>query len=123
MNGGAFLLVVVAGGMGAGLRYLLDLAVAAVAGPRFPWGTLVVNVVGSFALGIVVGAAPDPSWIAVLGVGLLGGFTTFSAVATASAVLLTEGRRVASLVNALGTLVLTAGAAGLGLILGAVTAG
>ena len=121
MNGWAFLLIVAAGGLGAGLRYVLDLAVTALLGSRFPWGTFVVNVLGSFALGVVVGAVPDASWAEVLGVGLLGGFTTFSSVSSVSAVLLTDGRRIAGLANAFGTLAATAAAAGLGLILGTIT--
>lgn len=117
-----FALVIVAGGIGAGLRYTLDLLVTAWAGSRFPWGTLVINVVGSFALGLLAGAVTDAGILAVVGTGLLGGFTTFSSVASASAVLWDEKRSTASVVNALGTLVLTIGAASAGLALGGVLA-
>jgi CrcB protein len=113
-----FVLVAVAGGVGAGLRYLLDLAVTALAGARLPWGTLVVNVVGSFALGVLAGTVTDAHVLAVVGTGLLGGFTTFSSVAAASAVLWDERRTAASVANAVGTLLLTVVAASGGLALG-----
>jgi CrcB protein len=115
-----FVLVVVAGGVGAGLRYLLDLAITALAGARLPWGTLVVNVVGSFALGVLAGTVTDADVLAVVGTGLLGGFTTFSSVAAASAVLWDERRTAASVANAVGTLLLTVVAASGGLALGTV---
>jgi CrcB protein len=44
-----------------------------------PWGTLLVNVAGSFVLGLVVGANPSPDAIALLGTGFCGGLTTYSA--------------------------------------------
>jgi CrcB protein len=64
------------GGLGAVARFLLDGAVTSRAGSGFPWGTLAVNVSGSFALGLLVGAADDT--YRLLGTGLLGAFTTFS---------------------------------------------
>lgn len=118
-----FVLVAVAGGAGAGLRYLLDLVVTALVGARFPWGTLVINVVGSFGLGILVGTVTDADLLAVVATGLLGGFTTFSSVASASAVLWDERRTAASVANALGTLVLAVAAASGGLALAAAMAG
>jgi CrcB protein len=66
------------GGVGAVARFLLDGAVAARAGRAFPWGTLVVNLTGAFALGVLVGAAVDEDPYRLAGTGLLGGFTTFS---------------------------------------------
>jgi len=113
-----FVAVALSGGVGAGLRYLVDLGIAAVVGSRFPWGTLIVNVSGSLALGLLAGAVTDDALLAVIGVGLLGGYTTFSSVSVASAVLLAERRPAASVVNALGTLALTAAAAAAGLALG-----
>ena len=82
----ASLLVAAGGAIGAVLRYQLGRTVSSLAGPgaAFPWGTLAANVIGSLAMGLLVG------WLAknggtneglrlALGVGLLGGFTTFSA--------------------------------------------
>ena len=54
-----FLAAALAGGVGAVLRYLVDLGVARLAGRRFPWGILVVNLTGSFALGLVTTALPE----------------------------------------------------------------
>jgi CrcB protein len=66
------------GGAGAIARLLLDGAVAERAGSPFPWGTLAVNLSGSFALGLVAGAALHGDDYRLLGTGLLGAFTTFS---------------------------------------------
>jgi CrcB protein len=64
------------GGVGAVARFLLDGAVTDRVGGAFPWGTLAVNVSGSFALGLLVGATDDA--YRLLGTGLLGAYTTFS---------------------------------------------
>ncbi|MEV7694418.1 CrcB family protein [Microbacterium sp. NPDC089189] len=113
-----FVLVALAGGVGAGARYLLDLGVSALTGDRFPWGILVVNVTGSFALGLLTGATSDAAVLAVIGTGLLGGFTTFSTVASVSAVMLSERRTPAAVANTLGTLAGAVAAAAGGLALG-----
>lgn len=78
-----FLLVCSGGALGTGVRYLVGRALVDHMGPRFPWGTLTVNLVGSFILAIVATLATRTSWMtadlrAVLGVGLMGGFTTYS---------------------------------------------
>lgn len=78
-------LIVAAGGaIGASLRHLTGLAALRLWGPGFPWGTLAVNLVGSFVMGLVI------EWLArrtgasnelrlFIATGILGGFTTFSA--------------------------------------------
>jgi CrcB protein len=66
------------GGVGAGARFLLDGAVAARLGRDFPYGTLVVNLGGAFALGVLQGAAVHGDGYRVAATGLLGAFTTFS---------------------------------------------
>ncbi len=70
-------LISVGGGLGAGARYGLELLVAP------PWGTLLINVVGCFLIGVLMAFVADgtaPAWARpLLGVGVLGGFTTFSA--------------------------------------------
>lgn len=78
-----WLLIGAAGAIGTILRYALGLALAQRFGAGFPLGTLAVNVLGSFALGCVAGAFSGATWFGtdlrlVLGVGLLGGFTTYS---------------------------------------------
>ncbi|MEV4777020.1 fluoride efflux transporter FluC [Microbacterium sp. LWH12-1.2] len=105
-----------AGGLGATLRYLVDLGVAQVAGRRFPWGILLVNLTGSFALGVVTAVIPDQAFL--LGAGLLGGYTTFSTAMLDTVALWRDGERPASAFNAVGMLVLGLLAAGLGLALG-----
>ena len=111
-----FLGAALAGGVGAVLRYLVDLGVARFAGRRFPWGILLVNISGSFALGLVTTALPDAAF--VLGAGLLGGYTTFSTAMLDTVALWREGERPASAFNAIGMLLLGLAAAGLGMALG-----
>lgn len=118
MNPLLFLGAALAGGVGAVLRYLIDLGVARFAGRRFPWGILLVNISGSFALGVVTTALPDAAFL--LGAGLLGGYTTFSTAMLDTVALWREGERPASAFNAVGMLLLGLGAAGLGLALGTV---
>lgn len=113
-----FLGAALAGGLGAVLRYLVDLGVARFAGRRFPWGILLVNLTGSFALGIVTTALPDAAFL--LGAGLLGGYTTFSTAMLDTVALWRDGERPASAFNAIGMLLLGLFAAGLGLALGSV---
>ncbi|MCD1267848.1 CrcB family protein [Microbacterium sp. MEC084] len=111
--------VALAGGVGAGLRWLADVLLSRVLPVGFPWPILAVNVTGSLALGAVTGASLDTAWMALLGTGLLGGFTTFSTVAVDAEILRTEGRPMAAAMNAVGTLALSAVAALAGLALGA----
>lgn len=115
------LAVAVAGGLGAVLRYLLASALRSVS-TRFPVGIAVVNVLGSFLLGLVVGATsagllPEP-WPSVLGPGLLGGFTTFSTASADTLRLVGQRRLGAALGNALGVLVISVGAAAVGMAIG-----
>lgn len=76
------LLVLLGGAAGAPLRYLTDLAIQSRHDSVFPWGTFTVNAVGSFVLGLTVGAvsaADGPSWVvALVGTGFCGALTTFS---------------------------------------------
>ena len=106
-----FVGVALAGGMGAGLRWLVDALLSRRLPRGFPWSILLVNVSGSFVLGLLAGIALNQGLLSVLGTGLLGGYTTFSAVAVDSQVLARDGRRRAAWGNALGTLGLTVAAA------------
>ncbi|MCT1479999.1 CrcB family protein [Microbacterium sp. p3-SID336] len=112
-----FVAAALAGGVGAVLRYLIDLGVARLAGRRFPWGILVVNVSGAFGLGLVTAALPEGAF--VLGAGLLGGYTTFSTAMLDAVALWRDGERGAALFDALGMLLLGLLAAGAGLAAGA----
>ena len=111
------LLVAVGGAVGAPLRHLVDAWVTARLG--VPWGTFVVNVTGSFVLGLV--AASAPGWLVTLvGVGLCGALTTFStfSVETVRLLQLGDGRR--ALLNVCCSLVVGIGAAAGGWWLGSV---
>ncbi len=79
----AVLLVFAGGGTGAVLRFGLGHVMLRLMGPSFPWGTLIANLGGGLAMGALVGVMArhggnEPARL-LLGVGLLGGFTTFSA--------------------------------------------
>ena len=78
-----YLLIAFGGGAGSLARYLAGTAITSRYGGRFPLGTLVVNVSGSFAIGLLMAwlterYAPHPYWRLLLVVGFLGGYTTFS---------------------------------------------
>lgn len=85
------------GALGAGLRYGVGLAAARRLSADFPWGTFVVNLVGGLAAGLLLGwllargEQADP-WRLFLGVGLLGGFTTFSAFSAETAWMVQRGQ-------------------------------
>lgn len=78
-----FLFLVMAGGaVGSGARYLVGRAALGWLGPDYPYGTLAVNLIGGFAMGLLVGVLArtggSEQTRLLLGVGVLGGFTTFS---------------------------------------------
>lgn len=108
-----FVLASVAGGVGAGLRYLVDLGIMSLTRGRYPWGIVVVNITGSFALGVVTASLPDAAFI--VGAGLLGGYTTFSTAMLDTLALWRDGERPASVLHLLGTFAASALAALAGL--------
>src|SRR3546814_13657652 len=77
------LMVMIGGVMGAGLRFLFGRWAFGMFGPGYPWGTLGVNIIGSFAMGLLAGilarTGGSEQLRLFIGVGILGGFTTFSA--------------------------------------------
>lgn len=78
------ILATVGGGIGAGLRYLVQVGMMRALGMGFPWSTLAINVVGSFLMGVVATAVAlkfgnSAEVRTFLATGILGGFTTFSA--------------------------------------------
>ena len=113
------LLVSVLGGIGAMMRFLLDGVVTRFTSPRFPLGTLLINLAGSLLLGLVTGLTAHrvlpERWLVAVGVGLLGGFTTFSTASFETVRLMQQRRPAAALVQALGMLLGTTALAGLGL--------
>jgi fluoride exporter len=116
-------LLALAGGAGAGLRFVFDGSVRAwqerSGAPSFPLGILLVNVSGSFAMGLLAGVVllchAVPELQLILGTGLLGGYTTFSTASVDTVRLVREGSWGKGVFNALGTAVLTVAAACAGL--------
>lgn len=90
------LAIAVAAGLGAVCRYLVDRVVGH---DRFPWSTLLINVTGSFLLGLLAGTAGD-HLLAVAGTGFAGGFTTLSTWAWETLQLAEQGRTRAAAANA-----------------------
>ncbi len=115
---GTVLALALAGGLGAGTRFLLDGMIGSRVRTSFPLGTVLINITGSFLLGIVSGLAVSgavpQSVVLVAGTGFLGGYTTFSTASVETVRLVRSGRTVLALVSGLGTLACALGAAALG---------
>jgi CrcB protein len=89
------LLVMIGGAVGAGLRYEVGRISLRLMGPGFPWGTLAANLLGGLAMGVLAGIVVrnghnEPLHL-LIGVGILGGFTTFSAFSLESFAMLNRG--------------------------------
>jgi CrcB protein len=113
------LLVALGGAVGSVARYGVGVAAARVLGLAFPWGTLTVNVIGGLAMGLLaarVGPTAENTRL-LLGVGLLGGFTTFSAFSLETVRLMEHHPGQAALYVA-ASLILGVGACWLGLTSG-----
>lgn len=94
-------LVAAGGAFGASLRHVANLAAARLFGIAFPWGTLVINVVGSLAMGLFVGYLVRKIGVSneiklFVATGILGGFTTFSAFSLDFATLWERGAAVSA---------------------------
>ncbi|MFB6609078.1 fluoride efflux transporter CrcB [Agromyces sp. NPDC056379] len=117
-----FLLVVVGGGLGAGVRFVLDGLIRSRVRTGFPWATTVINVSGSFALGVIIGATLanllPPELALVLGTGFLGGYTTFSTASYETVQLIRQRRFASSFISGVLMLVFSLAAAAGGLWLG-----
>lgn len=116
--------VVAAGGaIGAVLRYVLSGWAQELGGPRFPWGTLAVNVIGSLALGFLMAAVlghttTPPATRAFWTIGVLGAFTTFSTFSYETLAMVAVGDWWAGAANVAANLGLGLAAAFLGLRIG-----
>lgn len=117
------LMVAVGGAIGASLRYLTVVWAARAFGPAFPAGTMVVNVAGSFAMGVLAVLLMERfpgAWgryAPFLLTGVLGGFTTFSAYSLDALYLLERGRHAAAALYIGGSVVASIGALWAGLTL------
>lgn len=115
--------VVVGAGIGGGLRYVLGGLIAERWSASFPWHTLLINVVGALLLGVLMAVSAERDLVPssmrlLLGVGVLGGFTTFSTLSYESIALIEQGSLVQGAANMFGSGLLGLGAAVLGLFIG-----
>lgn len=112
--------VAAGGAIGATCRHLVGHWALRALGPNFPWGTLVVNIVGSFLMGVLIAALARmdgvaAEWRLFLATGVLGGFTTFSAFSLDAALLWQRGDTAAALSYVVGSVLLSLAALSLGL--------
>jgi CrcB protein len=110
------------GALGAVSRYWLMLWVGSLAGSRFPWGTALVNVLGSVVIGVLYVLISErlllsEYWRGLLVVGYLGAFTTFSTFSLDTLLLLQEGRWLQGLAYVTGSVLLCLAGAWLGMLL------
>lgn len=113
--------VMLGGAVGAGARHLVGQAMLARLGPGFPWWTLSINIAGSLLMGLLVGwlarsAGGDTTRLFV-GVGILGGFTTFSSFSMEYWMLFERGQNVQAAAYVLASVIGAIVACGLGLFL------
>jgi CrcB protein len=101
------------GALGSLARFWMTGAAAAITGPRFPYGTLLINVLGSFVIGVVAGVTLTPARMGMhpdvrifLMVGICGGFTTFSAFSLQTLELIQTGDMVPAALYIAGSVLL-----------------
>lgn len=105
------IVVAVGGSIGATTRYLVSLWAANRFGAEFPYGTLIVNIVGCFMIGAFMTAATErfvasPYWRLLVTVGFIGGLTTFSSFSFETLNLLREGTIFPAVVNVLANVII-----------------
>ncbi|GAA1982695.1 fluoride efflux transporter CrcB [Isoptericola halotolerans] len=115
------LLVGVGGGLGAAARFWVADGIKARRPNGFPWGTWIVNAVGSLLIGLLTGwlvlADGNEPWRLLLAVGLCGGFTTFSTATVETVTMFRGGRHVAAVLHSVSTLAVSVLAAVVGIVL------
>jgi CrcB protein len=104
-------MVLVGGGAGSLLRYVLGTAIMSRVGGRFPFGTVFINLTGSFLIGLIMTMlterlSPNPNWRLLLVVGFLGGYTTFSSFEWETLGMMRDGARWLALLNVAGSVVI-----------------
>ncbi|HEY1008820.1 MAG: fluoride efflux transporter CrcB [Daejeonella sp.] len=121
------LLIGIGSFIGGIARYLLSQLIQNKALVTFPYGTLAVNIVGCFLIGIVYGVAErsglSNEWRLFIATGILGGFTTFSAFSYESINLMRDGQAGAALVYIAASIMLGLAATFIGLSVGALSNG
>ncbi len=111
------------GALGAVMRYLVSTGIHSFLGRGFPYGTLTVNVLGSFMMGflfiyLLERSSLGPEWRALILIGFLGAFTTFSTFSIETLNLIESGAMVRALANILVSVITCILATWLGVILG-----
>jgi CrcB protein len=111
-------IICVAGGVGAALRLILDGLIRTRIMSAYPVGTTVINLTGSFLLGLLTGLATSQlvphQWQLIIGTGLLGGYTTFSTASFETVRLIEDRRYIAAAFNGVGMLLICTVAVALG---------
>jgi len=112
-------MVLAGGATGSLTRYVLGNAIMTRMGARFPYGTVFINITGSFLIGFVMTllterANPNPNLRPLLVVGFLGGYTTFSSFEWETLGLMRDGAWLMGLLNMIGSVVVGYAAVWLG---------
>lgn len=120
---GLLVLIGLGGFAGAVARYVVDVRIASATGGAFPWGTLAINLTGSFAIGLLFAliterAALPAEWRGPLMIGFLGSYTTFSTLALETWRMIEDGAWLAATGNLIGSTLL-----GLAVVIGGVALG
>ena len=107
-----YLIVFLGGGVGAAFRHGINIASFCAFGPAFPYGTLLINVTGSFIMGLVAAyfafkGDASQHWRLFLTTGILGGYTTFSAFSLDAALLYERGEVGAAAIYVLASVALS----------------
>lgn len=103
-----YIMVLLGGATGSLTRFVVGSAIVNRLGARFPYGTVFINLTGSFLIGLTMTLLterlkPHPNWRLLLVVGFLGGYTTFSSFEYETLGLVREGSRWLGLLNAVGS--------------------
>ena len=123
INSAQILVILLGGGLGALMRFIVSTTINNKLGDSFPYGTLTVNVVGSFLMGflaiwLIEKMGLDPLWRLAIFVGFLGAFTTFSTFSIDTLNLFEQGQYFKGLLNMLLSVSLSVMAVWLGVVLG-----
>jgi CrcB protein len=116
-------MVLAGGAAGSLVRYVVGTVIMTRTGGRFPFGTVFINITGSFLIGLIMALLterlrPHPNWRLLLVVGFLGGYTTFSSFEWETLSLVKDGACWLGLLNAVGSVIVGYGAVWLGAIAG-----
>ncbi len=119
-----YILVLVGGAVGSLTRFLVGTAIVARLGGRFPYGTVFINLTGSFLIGFAMTYLTErtylnPHWRFLLVVGFLGGYTTFSSFEWETLGLMRDGSRWLGVLNGFGSFIIGYGAVWLGAVVAA----